>query len=243
MTSFAFTDATIWVAGYDFTGDSNQMQLGITADELDCTTFGSGGFRKRTAGLRNTTLQVGGYWQSDTSAAVDPQVFPNLGIADRVVTVAPTADEGTPAYFFQGVKLSYQAFGSIGEVTPFQLGASGSNGVGTVRGAVAKAKGTVSATGATGTVQELGEVSSEQHLYATLHVFSAGTTLTAVVESAADDDEDFEEATTRITFSSLTSAGGTWGTRAAGAITDTLYRLRVSAITGSFVIACAIGIR
>lgn len=241
MSSFAFTDATIWVAGYDFTGDSNQLSLNLSTDELDSTTFGSGGYRSRIAGLRNTQMQVGGFWQSDTTDAVDPQVFPNLGSADRVVTLAPDTDEGTAAYMFQAIKLGYNMFGEIGTVTPFTLDAQGSNGVGAVRGQVTKAKGNVSATGATGTALELGEVSSSQYLYATFHVFSAGTTITAVVES--DDASNFPSATTRITFGPITTAGGTWGTRVAGAITDTHYRLRVTAITGTFSVACAIGIR
>jgi hypothetical protein len=116
----------------------------------------------------------------------------------------------------------------------------GTNGVGVVRGGVAKAKGNVSSTGATGSVQQLGDVAANEFLYATLHVFSAGTTITVQVQS--DDNSGFSSPTTRATFSGVTTAGGNWVTRVAGAITDTYWRFNVSAVTGTFSIAGAIGI-
>jgi hypothetical protein len=242
VSSFAFTDATIWVAGYDFTGDSNQLALSVSVDELDNTTFGSGGYRSKIGGLRQTELEVGGFWQSATTDAVDPQVFPNLGTADRVVTLAPDDAETTPAYMFQAVKLGYTLFGQIGEVTPFSLTAQGSNGIGTVRGQVAKAKGSVSATGVLGSVVNLGAPTSTQYVYATLHVFSAGTTITVQVQS--DTASNFPSATTQATIGPITSAGGTFMTRVAGPfVGETHWRLNVSAITGTFQVAGAIAVQ
>lgn len=242
MTSFALTDATIWIGGYDFTGDSNELSLEISADELECTVFGGGGYKSRAAGLRNTEMSVGGYWQSATTDAVDPQVFPNLGTVDRVVTLAPTSTETSVAYMFQAVKLGYQMFGDVGSVTPFTLSAQGSNGIGTVRGQVAKAKGTVSATGALGSVVNLGAPTSTQYVYATLHVFSAGTTITVQVQS--DTASNFPSATTRATIGPLTTTGGTFMTRVAGPFAgETHWRLNVSAITGTFQVAGAIAVQ
>jgi hypothetical protein len=240
MATQALTDATIWIAGYDFTSDANQLALDVSTDELDCTTFGGGGYRSRIAGLRNTELQVDGYWQSAADAAVDPQVFPNLGSADRVVTLAPDDAETSVAYMFQAVKLGYQMFGTVGEVAPFSLSAAGSNGVGTVRGQVAKAKGNISSTGATGSVVELGEVASGKYLYAVCHCFSIGTSFTLQIQS--DTASNFPSATTQITIGSITATGATWGTRVAGPITDTFYRVNVSAVSGTSQIAVAIGI-
>ncbi|MEW2474609.1 hypothetical protein AB0875_12540 [Micromonospora gifhornensis] len=240
MAEFALVDATTWIGGYDFTGDLNQVQLQVSADELDSTTFGSGGFRKRIGGLRSVQASLAGFWSSATSAAPDPHVMPDLGVADRVVTMTPDGAEGSVAYFFQGAKFSTQMFGQIGEVTPFSVDVMGSNKVGLVRGQVLKAKGTVNATGATGSALELGEVADGQWLYAAFHVFSAGTTITAVLES--DEDDDFADATTRATFGPITTTGGVWAARVAGPITDEWYRLRVSAVTGTFQIAGAAGI-
>ena len=240
MGTLVLDDATIWVGGYDFTGDANQVSVSASVAELDVTTFGSGGFRSRIGGLRDVTAQVAGFWSSGTSGAPDPEMFPDLGVADRVVTVAPDAAEGAVAYMFQGGKFTGQMFGQVGEAVPFSLNMSGSNKAGLVRGQVLKAKGTVSATGAIGTATELGAVASGQFLYATLHVFSAGTTITVVLESDADDT--FASATTRATFGPLTTRGGTWAARVAGPVTDTWYRLRVTAATGSFTLAGAAGV-
>lgn len=239
MTTLALTDATIWVAGYDLTGDSNSVALSASAEELDNTTFGSAGFRSRIAGLRNVESQVSGYWQAGATS-VDNEAFTNLAVADRVVTIAPTSTATSVAYMFRGGQFNYEMFGQIGEVTPFSLGIINTNSQGLVRGQVAKAKGNVSATGVLGSGVQLGAVASNQYLYATLHVFSAGTTITVQVQS--DDNAGFTTPTTVATIGPITVAGGTWMTRVAGPLTDTFYRFNVTAVTGTFSVAGAIGI-
>lgn len=240
MATLALTDATCWVAGYDFTTDLNQITLGATVDEQDNTTFGSGGYRSRIGGLKDVSAQVAGFWQSATSPAPDPQAFPDLGVVDRVSTFAPTSTEGSVAYTAQLGKFTYDMFGAVGDVTPFSLNMSGTNAAGLVRGQVAAAKQTKSATGVLGSVQTLGAVGSTQFLYAALHVFSAGTTMTVQVQSAPT--AGFASPTTRGTFSAATTTGGLWLTRVAGPITDTFWRLNVSAITGTFSVAGVIAI-
>ncbi|HEY9416720.1 MAG TPA: hypothetical protein VIQ30_18350, partial [Pseudonocardia sp.] len=86
----------------------------------------------------------------------------------------------------------------------------------------------------------VGAVASGQFAYAALHVFSAGTTMTVQVQSAAT--VGFASPTTRGTFSAATAVGGLWLTRVAGPITDTYWRLNVSAITGTFQVAGVIAI-
>lgn len=242
MSSFMLQDVTTWVAGYDFTTDLNQVSINASVDDLDATTFGGGGYRARRGGLRNVEASYSGFWQSATTDAPDPQIFTSIGTVDQAVTIANDDAELSTAYMFQGGKFTYNLGGQIGEVMPFDLDMMGTNGVsGLVRGVVTKAKGSVNATGATGTAWNGGAVGASQFLYATFHVFGTpGTTITAVIES--DDNAGFTTATSRITFGPITTAGGTWGTRVAGALAETHYRLRVSAITGTFSIAAAIGI-
>ena len=123
----------------------------------------------------------------------------------------------------------------------FELASKGSSIYGAVGGVLSVAKQTVSTTGAKGTAVEIGAISAAQFLYATLHVFSAGTTITVIIES--DDNGSFTSATTRATLGPVTARGGTWLTRVAGPVTDTFWRMNVSAVTGSFVVAGAIGIQ
>lgn len=240
MSHFTFVDATVWIGGFDFTSDTNQVGLQLSTTELDNTCFGQT-HRSRIGGLRNTAITAAGNWYSDTAAAPDPNLYAALGTKDRVFTIAPESEEVSTAYMAQGLTSQYDLFGQLDQVTPWSLTASGSNKYGCVRGQVAKAKGSVNSTGATGSVVELGAVGASQYLYASLHVFSAGTTITVQVQS--DDNSGFTTPTTRGTFSGLTATGGNFLTRVAGSITDTYWRFNVSAITGTFQIAGAIGIR
>lgn len=246
MTAFSMTDATVLVSDQDFSGYSNSTTLGAEAEALDSTTFRSGGQRARVGGLKTTNLDVSGFWDPTPDAAVFADL--ELGTMTKVVTVAPTNDQGGTAYMFRAGYFSYSQFGDVGSIAPFSLSMMNTNREGLVRGSLLKRATTdagvaenTTATGVAGSAGvQLAAVSSGQYLYATFHVLTAGTTITAVLES--DDANTFLSATTRITFGPITTTGGTWGTRVAGPITDTWYRLRVTAITGTFKIACAVGI-
>ncbi len=249
MSSFAANNVTTWFSGYDMTGDLNSTTLTMEYEALDSTVYqpasNTNPCRTRTAGLDDVQLSESGLWQAG-SGTVDPTAFTALGGGSQVISVSNDGAESSVAYLFRARQYNYQLFGQVGELAPFQLTAQAARGTGlaavpAVRGRVLKTKADVSGTGATGTAYELGAVGATQYLYAGLHVFSAGTTLTAVLES--DNASNFPSATTQITFSSITAAGGYWGTRVAGAITDTWYRLRVTAITGTFSIACTAGFR
>lgn len=244
MSTFVLTDVGTWVAGYDFTCDSNSVSLSIEVDDQENTTFCTNGWRSRVGGLREVSADLEGYWQAGTGQ-VDAETFNTLGTGGEPVTMAPTISvAGSTAYMFQGGKFSYEMFGDIGDVTPFSLSMMGTDGVGVVRGKVAATKQDVSSTGAIGSVltdlSSNDQVASGQYLYATLHVFSAGTTITVLLES--DDSSGFSSPTTRATIGPITATSGTWVTRVAGPITDTHYRLNVSAITGTFSVGGAIAI-
>jgi hypothetical protein len=243
MAVLSLTDAFCYSAGYDFTTDTNSATLTTDVAQLDKTTFGSSGWTELTGGLQTSNLAWSGFWQVDgvSDQAVDNQAFSALGTS-QVYTFGPEEVEGAVrvAYMFKAMKSQYTLGGQVGELMPFSLAATGSDGVGVVRGRVAKTRGTVSATGATGTGLQLGTVSADQSLYATFHVFSAGTSITVQLQS--DDNSGFTTPTTVATIGPLTTSGGTWVTPIAGPLTDGYFRFNVSAITGSFVVAGAIGI-
>lgn len=241
MSVFALTDCYAYAAGYDFTTDSNQLALNVDVAQLDSTTFGGDGWTSVIGGLKSGAFQMGGFFQSAAEQAPDPQAFTGLGVADQVFTFGPSDTEGDPAYMFQALKSQYTLGGAVGEIAPFQLASQLSNGVGVVRGKLAKARGTVSATGAIGTPVELAAAGADDFIYCTFHVFSAGTTITVKLQS--DDNSNFTSATDVATIGPLTTTGGTFMTRVAGPNTDTFYRLNVSAITGSFIVAAAIGVQ
>lgn len=240
MAVFTLTDAVIWVHDQDVTGNSNKATLKTSVDDLDATVFGGGGFKARVGGLRDVELAVEGY--ADTGAGPDAAAFAALGVSDRAHTVAPTSAAGSVAYLFQAGEFGYETFGGVGEVAPFTLTAKATNKVGVARGQVAKAKGVVSATGALGSGLNLGAGGAGKYLYATLHAFAVGTTVTVIIQS--DTTSGFAAPTTRATIGPITTAGGTFMTRVdASAITDTWWRFNVSAITGSFTLGGALAIQ
>lgn len=238
MSEFALLDATTWVGGYDFTGDTNKLTVETDAEELDATVFGGGGWKKVAGGLKSVAASMEGLWQ----APPDDEGFSNLGVANRVVTVSPTGEEGSTAFMFQAATLKYSAFGSVGDLTPFSLDMSGSSTAGVVRGLVAAKPTEVSATGAIGTPVELGAVASGQYVYAALHILGTpGTTITVKVESASD--ADFTTPHDVQSFGAVTASGGQWLIKKAGPITDTFYRFNITDITGTFTVAGSIAVQ
>lgn len=238
----ALLNVASYVGGHDFTGDTNQGALSAEAAALDATTFRSNGWSEQIFGLKSAAFSLSGFWQSAATDAVDPDSFTEIGSVDRVHTLAPNEVEGGPAYMFLAGKSSYQLLqGSVGESAKFTVASQGTNGQqGVVRGQLAKAKGAASAVGQMGSVVQLGAVAAGQFLYATLHTFTVGTTLTVQLQSATT--LGFGSPTTRYTFPAVTTRGGLWAVRVAGPITDQYYRLNISAVTGAFVAAGAIGI-
>lgn len=237
MASFALVNATTYVHGFDFTTDLNQISLSAEAEELDATAFGNNGWRTRKGGLKTVTSELQGFWDDPPDSAI----FSDLGTRNRVVTMTPDGAEQSAAYMYQAGKFTYNAFGAVGELTPFTLNMSGTNGTGVVRGRLAAARQTVSATGQVGSGVNLGSVGSEQHLYAVLHLFGVGTSITVDLES--DVDGTFSAPTVQATIGPLSTTGGTWVTPVAGSISDSWFRFTVTAITGTFSVAAAIGVQ
>lgn len=236
MSSYVLVDVTTYVGGFNFTTKMNSVALSNSIDELDSTVFGNGGFRSRKGGLKDVSAELAGYWDNE----VDDAAFTRLGIADDAVSISPTGVEGDPAFLWRGEKFTYSGFGTIGQLAPFSLTMMGSHNQGVARGSFLKSQGNVSTTGATGTAFRIvGGIPSGFALYTHIHVFSAGTTVTGLIES--DDANTFASATTRTTHAAMTAVGS-YVQRVAGPLTDDWYRLRISAITGTFSVACSIGV-
>ncbi|HZM83771.1 MAG TPA: hypothetical protein VFC19_49260 [Candidatus Limnocylindrales bacterium] len=245
MSSLIAKNIRTWADGYDMTTDLQQVGLDLMWDVHDMTVFmpaGSGGARKRATGLEDVSAGVRGLWSAGATS-IDADSFANLGVADAVLTMSSDGAEGSIAYGMRQGRFKYSMFGETGAPAPFSLNFRGTQGQTSVaRGMVFKTDAVaISGTGPTGTGLQLGAVGATQYLYAWAHVLTAGTTITIQVQSSVDNT--FASPTTRMTLGPITTTGGVWGTRVAGPITDTWWRLNVSAITGSFLLAGLIGIR
>ena len=236
MTTLALTNCTIWAGGTDFSSYLNKGIIRATAAELDTTTFGAT-YKSRIGGLKDSTINWDGFWTSIPDAAQ----FAQLGTAGTTVTISPQGTETSVAYFFLADQFSYDQFGKVGDAAPFSAMLRGSDKTGLIRGQLASISRTIAATGQIGSILTIAGPGATQFLYATVHVFTAATTLTVIVESAPTFG--FAAPVTRATIGPLTVSGGTFLARVAGPITDGFWRLNASVITGSFVVAGAIGIQ
>lgn len=242
MAPIAILGAFMYVDEWDATGNSREMTFSASQKQLDATNFRSAGWEEVASGQKKLQFGFNGFWSSATTVDQDIQSFNNLGVANRVFTAGIQETETLPCFIWRGGEFGYTAFGAINELAPFSIDSTETEGIaGAVRGQLAKAKGSVNATGALGSGLQLGAASSTQFVYASLHVQSAGTTITVVVESATANT--FAGATTRATIGPVTTVGGNYLTRVAGPFSDTWWRMRVSAITGTFTVSGAIAIQ
>jgi len=237
-------NAFCYLGAHDFTGDIKQWSMDGGSEVKDKTTFRNNGARKYRMGLFTTVMSMSGF--ADLSEdGQDVHLFtPYAARSSRVVTVGNVETEGQPCCMTQQLKAAFNPGGGgpVGELSAFAMTGAAADGVPGIRGVLLKEQGSVSATGAIGTGVQLGAASATQYLYSTLHLLgTAGTSVTVVVES--DDNAGFSSATTRGTFGPLTAVGGNWLTPVIGPFTDSYWRLRASAITGTWTIAGAVGIQ
>lgn len=241
MVATVLNDAVIYVDDFDLTSTTNKVVLNASVDEQDATVFGNNGYKTIIGGLRTVEADIDGWWDAATNTNNDADNFTGFNTFNQPLSISATSTEGSKIYLFQSARTKLEWFGEVGNVNPFSVHAIGSDTVGLVRGLIVKAKGNVSATGVIGTPQQVGAGSAGKWLYAVIHTFTAGTTMTVQVQSSATVGGTY---TTRATFPAITAIGGTWLTRVdASAITDSWWRLNVSAITGTFNIVGSVGVQ
>lgn len=204
---------------YDISGHSNKIEIKYGAESQDATTFGSS-FKRRKPGSRNAEISGEGFWEADNlNPKIDDLVSANLGI-DKLFTICPK--EGMPgerAFLIPGKLVEYQMGGEIGTLLSFSITGDGDY---LARGTVLE-NGLKSAT-ASGTAWELGQVESNQKIYAGLHVFEVEgdlPTFDLVIQS--DTAQIFSSPLDRVVFPRMTGPGSCW-VAIEGPIADTWWR-------------------
>lgn len=245
MPSVILTDAKLYVAQFNVSGDLNTIKLITGADLKESTAFGAT-YRTFQGGgaLMKTELAGAGYVQSGASA-VETALHGNLGVDSVPITVAAEGgDVGEPCRFFKGVADVYDPALQIGDLYKFNVsakssGLSGNNPL--VRGTIMEDGKTSRTTASNTATQTLGAVSATQKLYAALHLIAFnGTDITFVVKSAVTD---FGTISTRGTFTQNTAVGSEYLTPVAGATTDTFWRIYYTGTFTSFSAVIVLGIQ
>lgn len=250
MSRFVLLNSRLFVAGADFTGNSNKLELDATVEEKETTAFAPTGdvWKELLGGIRSTTLQGSGQWEADDLALgkVDDTNWGNLGAVVGHTMCPATAAVSSLAYLSAFLKSQYTLGGALGDVAPWQANASGSWPL--VRGTVAHDPGTARTASGTGTSIQLTAsapgVPAGKQLYANLHVLSvAGTTPSLTVAIQTDDNTSFTSPATAMTFGAFTAKGGQ-SLRVAGPVTDNFVRASwtISGTAPSFLFLVSVGV-
>lgn len=217
----------LFLNGYNIS--SNQLTGDLTLGRRPLEKLNWNQTQKHyTFGLKHSNFSGGGQIDVGNNSIDDilRAAFPNSD--GNVVTVLPQSlAVNTPSYTLKGV-LEAQSFAQElqrGQLSPYALDIMASS---FFRGRALQYATAMTATTQSAT-QTKPAVSASQSIYAALHVFAVpgsytDETLDVTIQSDADDTWP-AGATTRITFSQVSSAVGVqYATPIKGAITDTHWR-------------------
>jgi len=234
-----FTNALVVYGEFDISGDLNTVQVDEKADMLERTVFGDT-TRRFQAGLRAVEVAGSGFVDFDTTTTppgMEGGLFAEIGAAQKNLSFAPAAVDGSVAYVTKGVSDSFAWNLTPSELGKFDWAVKGNRQLG--RGHLLQAPTNETAT-LTTAIQETGATLVTQSMVCNLHVIEFdGTSLDVVVYS--NDTNDEVTPTAVATFAQATGLTSEQIVDA-GAVTDT-YWYAVLTFTGtSFKAAVAIGI-
>ena len=240
MSKFVFNNGNVFSGGYDLSSNVTSVSLDITSDELDATTINSNGFKEKLGGLKDSALQLDGFYEA---GANKPDALLGASIGNElIVSVVPEAGVGNIAYFMKSRLFSYNIFGSVGEITPFSVSKSNSSDK-VVRGTI-QLDGDVTTTGAS-TGSNLGAVSTGEKVYAAVHCTAVSGTSTPTISFVlqSDDNASFTSPTDVATFTDITAIDAQYVSDDS-TTSDTYWRLSytITGTTPSFTVHASIGI-
>lgn len=241
MTTQILVDCTVWLNEYDISADVTEVASQVEVDEIDATTFASGGNRERKGGITASQLDAMTFWDP---ALIEAAVYPLVGTEDNVMAATTDGAFGDTAYFVRGLVSKETNVLPVGAMARLDTGVLTSSAEGIIRGHLLVPKAARTATG-TGTGRQEGAVTADQKVYALAQVFAAsGTTPTLDLKVQSDDNSGFTSATDRISFTQFTDVGYELKSLA-GAITDDYWRITwtIGGTSPSFSFAVVLGIK
>lgn len=222
MTILAFTNGRVYAGGVDLSGSANQAMMELTATELDASSI-SDTWDVTALGRKKAAFESTSFFEA--GAGLSDSLFDSFGAANTVITLLPDGDDGGVGYSVQALPVKHTVSGTAGELMTVETSARGDI-TRAIRGTIMHSDVTSRTATGTGTVRLLGAVSSTARVYSALHVLAvSGTNPTLDVTIESDDASNFPSATTRLTHTQKTAIGANWQS-AAGAITDTYWRVK-----------------
>ena len=141
MPKFVATDVKTTINSQDFSDHIAAVTLDISSDEIETTSFGTGGWRSRIAGLKDASITIDFHQDFATSGsgAVDQTIWNNFGSLATVVVV-PTSgsvNSTNPSYTGIFVVSQIQPIAStVGDLATMSVTWSAAGTAGITRGTV-----------------------------------------------------------------------------------------------------------
>ncbi len=243
MAVYALTSPDIYIGPFDLSNDCNSIDGKVDLNDLDVTTFGSGGWHARIAGLADVSLDLEGFTNLGSGNS-EQYLFSILGTTNNVATIGVVdGSQGTDALMLRTIDLGHEQSLKVGDAAGFKVPMKGTS-VAVSNGFIVWGKSTVAASTSSGTYISVGAVATTQYLYGTQHVFAfSGTSIVTTIKSATNSSG--LGATTRLTFTSQNTASAEFAARVAGPITDTFWGASTTIVgsTASVTLAVAMGIQ
>jgi hypothetical protein len=235
MSSFVMTDCEVWADDYNLTSVANSVESTLEVEEVDVTTFASGGNRQYLGGLAQAQLQV----MTFTDYTVDAKSLD--GEQDVVLTlVGEGNDQGNQALTISGLTTAVTEGGTVGEARKTDLTFRGSGRP--LFGKLLQPRATRTSTGST-TALQLGAVPADKKVYLACHVLAASGTNPTLTVKLQSGTSSGGATTDRITTTQFTGTGVELKSLA-GAVSHTWWRINatIGGTNPSFTLACTVTI-
>jgi hypothetical protein len=228
MAASATTAVQLAVGSFDATGNATQLDYGVTSTPFEITTFRNVPFQAFANGLKDVAVSWSGF--NDYAAAAWDEYIRSAFNTTQVMTLAFNgATVNTAALVTQGLLTDAQPFNAgVGQVPGVDMKVSGV-GVVAAEGQVTQASSAnITATANTTPVQ-LGGLASTQSVVAAVHIlaYSGTGTVTFQLQSSATSGGAYTNRGTAGT--ALSAAGAQWISATGLTVTDTWWRLAVTA--------------
>ena len=118
MAKIVLTNAVVKINGTDFSSNVNQIELSLTADEIDTTSFGATGWRTVTGGLKSGSVTLALH-NDYAAAAIDSTLWGLFNTAATFVVLpnGTAASSSNPSYTFTALVNNLQPVsGSVGDL-------------------------------------------------------------------------------------------------------------------------------
>jgi hypothetical protein len=123
MAKFVATDVSVTLNGTAISSALNGIELAITGNEVETTTFGDGGWKTVTGGIKSGSVRFD-FMQDFGAGGVDALLYPLINTAATVV-IKPTSGSVSatnPAYTAVALVNSYTPVSaSTGDLVSFSI--------------------------------------------------------------------------------------------------------------------------